>query len=130
MGKVNKFHCWLSLTSLDIRITWRFEIKNRKPKKASFIGLREELSQTILREVSVLNWSYSKQWIRVQWRTGRDNIVLRNLNMKNFSGARLAIDVSIHKNRLQGAVTSTGMIVIVVIFCLSAFPFPFCFSKC
>ena len=50
--------------------------------------------------------------------------------MKNFSGPRLAIDVSIRKNRLQGAVTSIGMIVIAVIFCLSAFPFPLYFSKC
>jgi len=33
MVKVNKFHCWLLLTSLaDIRITWRFEVN--KPHKA------------------------------------------------------------------------------------------------
>ena len=49
--------------------------------------------------------------------------MLRNLKMKNFSGAPL--DVSIHENKLQGAVTPTGMIVIALIFCLSAFPFPF-----
>ena len=68
MGQVNKFHRWLSLTSRDIRITWRFEVKiPHKAKRTSFIGLREELSQTILTEVSVLNSNYSKQRIRVHW---------------------------------------------------------------
>ena len=129
MGQVNKFHRWLSLTSRDIRITWRFEVKiPHKTKRASFIGLRVQLWQTILPEVSALNWSCSKQWIRVQCRTGRHIVVFRDLNMKNFSGARL--DVSIHKNRLQGTVTPAGMSVNAVIFCLSAFPFPFWVSKC
>ena len=46
--------------------------------------------------------------------------MLRDLNMKNFTGAWL--DVSIHTNRLQGAVTPTGMIV-NAIFCLITFSF-------
>jgi len=79
---------------------------HRKPKISSFIGLNEELLRhSILAEVSGLNSSYSKQWIRVQWRTERDKILFRGSNLKKmFSGADF--DVSVSKNkRLQEVFT-------------------------
>jgi len=97
--KVNKFQCWSM--DIDFQINWRFEVnKPHKTKNRIFHWIREELLQTVSPEVSVMNWSYSKQWIRFQWRTGRDKILLTSTsrpfwNMKKkFSDAWLDVSVS------------------------------------
>ena len=84
------------VTSLDFLRTWRFEInKLHKAKNIiSVIGLREKWPQTTWAEVSVLHWSYSKQWIRVQWRTGRVKILVQSSDMKKNFQARGLISIS------------------------------------
>ena len=109
---------------IDFQINWRFEVnKPHKTKNRIFHWIREELLQTVSPEVSVMNWSYSKQWIRFQWRTGRDRILLRGqfeIWRKNFPRFMYRYR---NNTRLQEAFTGKIVVAFVFSFSISSIEF-------